>query len=185
MTDKTISDAESKMKNANEALRRDLAALRTGRASTAIVEHLQVEAYGTPMPLNQLASLSVPEARLITIQPWDKQNLAQIERAILQANLGLNPINDGAILRIPIPALTEERRKDLVKMVHQRVEEGRVSLRNARRESIDQVRSQEKSKEVSEDERRRTEDRLQKLTDDYTNKINDLGRAKEKELMED
>ena len=185
MTDKTISDAESKMKNANEALRRDLAALRTGRASTAIVEHLQVEAYGTPMPLNQLASLSVPEARLITIQPWDKQNLAQIERAILQANLGLNPINDGTILRIPIPALTEERRKDLVKMVHQRVEEGRVSLRNARRESIDQVRSQEKSKEVSEDERRRAEDRLQKLTDDYTNKINDLGRAKEKELMED
>jgi ribosome recycling factor len=173
------------MKSANEALRRDLATLRTGRASTGIVEHLQVEAYGAPMPLNQLASLSVPEARLITIQPWDKQNLAQIERAILQANLGLNPSNDGTILRIPIPALTEERRKELVKMVHQRVEEGRVSLRNARRDSIDQVRSQEKKKEVSEDERRRAEDRLQKLTDDYTNKINELGQAKEKELMED
>ena len=185
MTDKAISDAESKMKSANEALRRDLATLRTGRASTGIVEHLQVEAYGSPMPLNQLASLSVPEARLITIQPWDKQNLAQIERAILQANLGLNPSNDGTILRIPIPALTEERRKELVKMVHQRVEEGRVSLRNARRDSIDQVRSQEKKKEVSEDERRRAEDRLQKLTDDYTNKINELGQAKEKELMED
>jgi ribosome recycling factor len=185
MTDKAISDAESKMKSANEALRRDLATLRTGRASTGIVENLQVEAYGAPMPLNQLASLSVPEARLITIQPWDKQNLAQIERAILQANLGLNPSNDGTILRIPIPALTEERRKELVKMVHQRVEEGRVSLRNARRDSIDQVRSQEKKKEVSEDERRRAEDRLQKLTDDYTNKINELGQAKEKELMED
>ncbi len=185
MTDKAISDAESKMKSANEALRRDLATLRTGRASTGIVENLQVEAYGAPMPLNQLASLSVPEARLITIQPWDKQNLAQIERAILRANLGLNPSNDGTILRIPIPALTEERRKELVKMVHQRVEEGRVSLRNARRDSIDQVRSQEKKKEVSEDERRRAEDRLQKLTDDYTNKINELGQAKEKELMED
>lgn len=185
MTDKVIADAENKMKSATEALRRDLATLRTGRASTAIVEHLQVDAYGTPMPLNQLANLSVPEARLITIQPWDKQNLAQIERAILKANLGLNPSNDGAIIRIPIPALTEERRKELVKMVHHRVEDGRVSLRNARRESIDQVRSQEKNKEVSEDARRRAEDRLQKLTDDYTSKANELGQAKEKELMED
>lgn len=172
------------MQKAVEALRRDLATLRTGRASAALVEHLQVDYYDNPMPLNQLANISVPEARLITIQPWDKQALSQIEKAILQANLGLNPSNDGSIIRVPIPTLTEERRKELVKVVHQRMEEGRVSLRNARRDSIEQVRSLEKSKDISEDERRRAEDRLQKLTDEYTKRINDLGQAKERELIE-
>ncbi|MFQ5872848.1 MAG: ribosome recycling factor [Dehalococcoidia bacterium] len=184
MIEQLISDTEDRMQKAVEALRRDLATLRTGRASAALVEHLQVDYYDSPMPLNQLANISVPEARLITIQPWDKQALSQIEKAILQANLGLNPSNDGSIIRVPIPTLTEERRKELVTVVHQRMEEGRVSLRNARRDSIEQVRSLEKSKDISEDERRRAEDRLQKLTDEYTKRINDLGQAKERELIE-
>ncbi|MFQ5933994.1 MAG: ribosome recycling factor [Dehalococcoidia bacterium] len=185
MIDKVLSQAEGKMKNALEALRRDLSTLRTGRASAALVEHLQVNYYDSPMPLNQLANISVPEARLIAIQPWDKQSLPQIEKAILQADLGLNPSNDGNIIRVPIPTLTEERRKELVKVVHQRTEEGRISLRNARRESLERVRSLEKDKELSEDERRRTEERLQKLIDGYNKQVNDLGQAKEKELMED
>ena len=184
MIEQLLSDTEGRMQKAVEALRRDLATLRTGRASVALVEHLQVDYYDSPMPLNQLANISVPEARLITIQPWDKQALSQIEKAILQANLGLNPSNDGSIIRVPIPILTEERRKELVKVVHKRMEEGRVSLRNARRDSIEQVRSLEKKKDISEDERRRAEERLQKLTDEYTKQVNDLGQTKERELIE-
>ncbi|MCH9037189.1 MAG: ribosome recycling factor [Chloroflexi bacterium] len=184
MTDKLLSESESKMKKAVEALKRNLATIRTGRASPGLIEGLMVDYFGTSMPLNQLANISVPEARLLAIQPWDKQAISLVEKAILQANLGLNPSNDGTLIRIPIPPLTDERRQELVKMVQKRVEEGRVSIRNARRDSMDQTRSLKKNKEISEDQERRTEERLQKLTDDYVRRINDAGAAKEKDLIE-
>ncbi|MEE9249463.1 MAG: ribosome recycling factor, partial [Dehalococcoidia bacterium] len=148
------------------------------------IENLMVDYFGTSMPLNQLANISVPEARLLAIQPWDKQAISLVEKTILQANLGLNPSNDGTLIRIPIPPLTDERRQELVKMVHKRVEEGRVSIRNARRDSMDQARTLKKEKEISEDEERRAEERLQKLTDNYVRRVNDVGAAKEKELIE-
>ncbi len=184
MTDKLLSESESKMKKAVEALKRNLATIRTGRASPGLIEGLMVDYFGTSMPLNQLANISVPEARLLAIQPWDKQAISLVEKAILQANLGLNPSNDGTLIRIPIPPLTDERRQELVKMVQKRVEEGRVSIRNARRDSVDQARSLKKNKEISEDQERRAEERLQKLTDDYVRRINDAGAAKEKDLIE-
>ena len=184
MTDKLLSESESKMKKAVEALKRKLATIRTGRASPGLIEGLMVDYFGTSMPLNQLANISVPEARLLAIQPWDKQAISLVEKAILQANLGLNPSNDGTLIRIPIPPLTDERRQELVKMVQKRVEEGRVSIRNARRDSVDQARSLKKNKEISEDQERRAEERLQKLTDDYVRRINDAGAAKEKDLIE-
>ena len=184
MTDKLLSEAESKMKKAVEALKRNLTTIRTGRASPGLIEGLMVDYFGTSMPLNQLANISVPEARLLAIQPWDKQAISLVEKAILQANLGLNPSNDGTLIRIPIPPLTDERRQELVKMVQKRVEEGRVSIRNARRDSMDQTRSLKKNKEISEAQERRTEERLQKLTDDYVRRINDAGAAKEKDLIE-
>ncbi|MCH7996288.1 MAG: ribosome recycling factor [Chloroflexi bacterium] len=184
MTDKLLSESESKMKKAVEALKRNLATIRTGRASPGLIEGLMVDYFGTSMPLNQLATISVPEARLLAIQPWDKQAISLVEKAILQANLGLNPSNDGTLIRIPIPPLTDERRQELVKMVQKRVEEGRVSIRNARRDSMDQARSLKKNKEISEDQERRAEERLQKLTDDYVRRINDAGAAKEKDLIE-
>lgn len=184
MTDKLLSESESKMKKAVEALKRNLATIRTGRASPGLIEGLMVDYFGTSMPLNQLANISVPEARLLAVQPWDKQAISLVEKAILQANLGLNPGNDGTLIRIPIPPLTDERRQELVKMVQKRVEEGRVSIRNARRDSMDQARSLKKSKEISEDQERRAGERLQKLTDDYVRRINDAGAAKEKDLIE-
>lgn len=184
MTDKLLSESESKMKKTVEALKRNLATIRTGRASPGLIEGLMVDYFGTSMPLNQLANISVPEARLLAIQPWDKQAISLVEKAILQANLGLNPSNDGTLIRIPIPPLTDERRQELVKMVQKRVEEGRVSIRNARRDSVDQARSLKKNKEISEDQERRAEERLQKLTDDYVRRINDAGAAKEKDLIE-
>lgn len=172
------------MKRAVEALQRNLATIRTGRASPGLIENLMVDYFGTSMPLNQLANISVPEARLLAIQPWDKQAISLVEKTILQANLGLNPSNDGTLIRIPIPPLTDERRQELVKMVHKRVEEGRVSIRNARRDSMDQARTLKKEKEISEDQDRRAGEQLQKLTDNYVHRINDVGAAKEKELIE-
>ena len=184
MMEKVLSGTESKMKESVEALKRNLATTRTGRATPALVEHLQVDYYDAPLPLNQLATISVPEARLLTIQPWDKQALPHIEKTILQANLGLNPSNDGNVIRVPIPPLTEERRKEMVKMVHHRVEEGRVSVRNIRRDSVDQTRNLKKNQGLSEDEEHRGEDKLNNLTEKYVKQMNDLGQAKEKELIE-
>ena len=184
MMGKILSESESKMKKSVEALKRDLATTRTGRATPALVEHLQVNYYDTPMPLNQLATISVPEAKLLTIQPWDKQALSHIEKAILQANLGLNPSNDSTIIRVPIPPLTEERRKEMVKMVQRRVETGRVSLRNIRRESLEQTRNLRKNQGLSEDEERRGGDKLNNLTEKYVKQMNDLGQSKTKELIE-
>src|SRR5690606_35571839 len=165
MVNDVLREAESKMKKSSETLRQHLSTIRTGRASPALVEHLPVEAYGSTMPLNQLASIQVPDARMITIQPYDVSTLRAIEKAIQNSELGINPTNDGRNIRLAIPPLTEERRKSLVKMVRQQVEESKVALRNIRREALDDLRKMEHEKLISEDDQRRAQDRLQDLTD--------------------
>lgn len=184
MIEETLADAEQRMGKAIEALRRELATIRTGRAQPALVEHLRVDYHGTPTPLNQLASIAAPEARLLTIQPWDKGSMGAIERAIQTSDLGLNPTNDGNIIRLVIPQLTEERRKELVKVVHRKVEEGRVAVRNVRRDRLEELRRLQRDKEVSEDEERRAQDQLQKITDRFVAEADQVGREKEQELLE-
>ena len=184
MVDETLNEAEVRMKKSLGSLARDLAGIRTGRANPALVEHVSVEYYGTPTPLNQLATISTPEARLITIQPWDKQSMASIEKAILKSALGLNPSNDGNIIRLPIPLLTQERRQELVKVVKKRIEEGKVALRNIRRDGIEGLRFLEKEKQISQDEEKRAEGRLQALTDSCISEVDEVGSRKETELME-
>ncbi len=184
MIDEVELQADDKMEKAVEALKRELAAVRTGRANPGLVEHIQVEYYGTITPLNQMSGISVPEARLIVINPWDKHALSAIEKALLKANLGLTPSNDGKVIRLTIPQLTEERRKELVKLVGKRVEEGRVEIRNARRDAIEEMRSLEKSKQISEDDLKRGQDQIQKLTDGYIAQIADIAKNKEAELMQ-
>ncbi len=179
-----ISDAESRMKKAIDAEQRELSMLRTGRASPALVEHLQVDYYGIPTPLGQIATVSVPEARLLVIQPWDKQALGGIEKAIQKSDLGLNPNNDGVIIRLVFPHLTQERRQDLAKTVKKRVEDGKVALRNIRRDGVETLRAMEKRKEISEDEQKRAADQLQKVLDSYIAKVEQQGKAKEAELLE-
>lgn len=179
-----ISDAESRMKKSVDAEQRELSMLRTGRASPALVEHLQVDYYGAPTPLGQIATVTVPEARLLVIQPWDKQALGGIEKAILKSDLGLNPNNDGVIIRLVFPQLTQERRQDLVKTVKKRVEDGKVALRNIRRDGVETLRAMEKRKEISEDEQKRAADQLQKVLDSYIVRVEQQGKAKEAELME-
>jgi len=184
MIEETLADAEQRMGKAIEALRRELATIRTGRAQPALVEHLRVDYHGTPTPLNQLASIAAPEARLLTIQPWDKGSMGAIERAIQTSDLGLNPTNDGNVIRLVIPQLTEERRKELVKVVHRKVEEGRVAVRNVRRDCLEELRRLQRDKEVSEDEERRAQDQLQKLTNRFVAEADQVGREKEQELLE-
>jgi ribosome recycling factor len=184
MIDDTLRDAEHRMQSAVTALDRDLDTVRTGRARPALVETLKVEYYGTPTPLNQMAAINAPEPRLITIQPWDKTQLGTIEKAIQKSDLGLNPTNDGNIIRLVIPALTEDRRKDLVKVVHKKVEEGRVAVRNVRRDCLDELRKLQHAKEISDDDERRAQDRLQKLTDRFIAEIDRHGQTKEQELLE-
>ena len=179
-----MEDAQDRMTKAVDALRRDLVTVRTGRASPGLVEHLRVDYYGTPTPLNQIASISVPEPRLITIQPWDRQAIGPIEKAIQKSDLGLNPSNDGILVRLMLPQLTEQRRKELVKVVHKKVEDGRVAVRNVRRDCVDELRRRQKSKELSEDEERRLQEQLQKLTDKYIGEVDKLGKEKEAELLE-
>ncbi len=179
-----LKDAEHRMQGAVEALEEDLGGIRTGRASPALVEKLLVDYYGVPTPLMQLASISVPEPRQLLIRPFDPSTLKNIERAILQSDLGLTPNNDGKTIRLILPVLTEERRRDLVKMVHQRVEEARVAVRNVRRDVIRDLREFEHEKLISEDERKRGEDDLQKLTDRFIEQISEVGERKEKEIME-
>lgn len=177
-------ESESRMKGAVQALEEDLARIRTGRASPALIERLQVEYYGTPTPLIQLASISVPEPRSLLIRPFDPSTLRTIERAILSSDLGLTPNNDGKSIRLNLPPLTEERRKELVKVVHNRVEEARVAARNVRRDSIRDLREFEQEKLISEDDQKRGEEELQKITDRYIDEINGIGERKEKEIME-
>jgi ribosome recycling factor len=184
MTDDLKREAESRMGRALEALERDLAAIRTGRAATALVERIPVEYYGTSTPLNQLASISVPEAHSIVIQPWDRSALGAIEKAIQKSEVGLVPNVDGTSVRLNIPPLTEERRKDLVKLVHKRMEEARVEIRNHRRDVADDIKRLEKEGEVTADESRRELDSLQKVTDRWTAEVDRVGKHKEQEIME-
>jgi len=184
MTDDLLLEAEEKMAKAVDALRHDLLTIRTGRASPALVEDLKVEVYESVMPLNQLATIAVPEPRLLAIRPWDASTLSAIERAILKSDLGLTPNNDGKIIRLSIPSLNDERRKDLARMVNQRVEESRIAVRNVRRDAMKLLQSLEKDGDISEDDRYRAQDDLQELTDEYTGKLDALGEAKQTEIME-
>jgi ribosome recycling factor len=184
MLKEIYKEAETRMKGAIQALEEDLAGIRTGRASPALVERLAVDYYGTPTPLIQLASISVPEPRALLIRPFDPSTLKAIERAILASDLGLTPNNDGKSIRLNLPPLTEERRRELVKVVHNRVEEARVAARNIRRDAIRDLREFEQEKLISEDERKKGEEEIQKITDRYIEEINAIGERKEKEILE-
>lgn len=184
MLDEVMQDAEHRMEGAMEALARELSAVRTGRASPVLVERLSIDYYGTATPLNQLAGVSAPEARLLVIQPWDRGSIGAIERAIQQSDLGLTPNNDGTVIRLTIPQLTEERRQDLVKLVKAKVEEGKVAVRNVRRDAIDHTKQLLNEKEISEDEERRAETEIQQLTDRYVEQADRMGQAKEAEVLE-
>lgn len=182
--DSVLADCKSRMGKAVEALDREFSKLRTGRASTSLVENLSADYYGTPTPINQLASVSVPDSRTITIQPWDKGAFGEIEKALQKSDLGLNPTNDGTLLRITIPALTEERRKDLVKLAKKYTEDAKVAIRNVRRDANEALKKLEKAKEISEDAMRGGQDDVQKLTDEYVKKADAVLGEKEKEIME-
>lgn len=184
MTDEFAREADSRMARAIEALERDLQAIRTGRAATSLVERIGVDYYGAITPLNQLASISVPEAHLIVIQPWDRSALGAIEKAILKSDVGLMPNNDGTVVRLSIPALTEERRKDLVKLVHKRMEEARVEIRNHRRDVADEIKKGLKDGDIGVDEERRELEQLQKVTDRWTAEVERVGKHKEQEILE-
>jgi len=179
----STSDLNRRMHGALEALRHDLAGLRTGRASTALVDGIHVEVYGSNMPLNQLATVSTPEPRLLSVQVWDRSNVQPVEKAIRNAGLGINPIVDGQVIRLPIPELTEERRKELAKLVGQYAEKARIAVRNVRRDGMDHLKQDEKKHEISEDERKRLETEVQKLTDDTIKEIDALADTKEKEIL--
>ncbi|MBF0427000.1 MAG: ribosome recycling factor [Magnetococcales bacterium] len=183
MNDPYLKEAKARMKKAGDLLREELAGVRTGRASTSLLEHVQVEVYGSRMPLNQLASLTVPEPRMIAIQPWDKGSAAAIEKAIHEANLGLNPIKDADMIRVPLPELTEERRRDLVKVVHKFGEQAKVAVRNVRRDAIDHVKKQEKSKELAKDAARQMEKSVQEMTDLQIADIDKMVAQKEADIL--
>jgi ribosome recycling factor len=184
MLKEIYKETEARMKGAIQALEEDLAGIRTGRASPALIERLHVEYYGVPTPLIQLASISVPEPRSLLIKPFDASSLKAIERAIMASDLGLTPNNDGKSIRLNLPPLTEERRRDLVKVVHNRVEEARVAARNVRRDSIRDLREFEEEKLISEDDLKKGEEELQKITERYIEEINAAGERKEKEILE-
>jgi ribosome recycling factor len=184
MIEETLQDAEHRMQSAVVALDRELDAIRTGRARPALIESLKVEYYGTPTPLNQMAAINAPEPRLLTIQPWDNTQLGNIEKAIQKSDLGLTPTNDGNIIRLVIPPLTEDRRKELVKVVHKKTEDARVAVRNVRRDSLEHLRRLQHDRAISDDDERRAQERLQKLTDKYVAEVDKHGHAKEQELLE-
>ena len=184
MIQDVLADAEARMAKAMDALKRDLGTIRTGRASPSLVERLTVEYYGTQTPLNQMAGISVPEPRLLVIQPWDRGSIGVIEKAIQKSELGLNPTNDGQVIRIGVPALTEERRKQLVKLVHNHVEEGKVAVRNIRRDAVHQIRELMSEKLISEDDERRGEQQTDELTKRFVEEADKIGKAKEQEVLE-
>jgi len=184
MVDDIFGDAERRMQKAVEILKQDLSSIRTGRASAALVERITVDYYGAPTPINQVASISVPEARLLVIQPWDRKLLTDIEKAIQKSDLGINPNNDGQVIRLAIPPLNEERRREMVKTLHKKLDEHKVAIRNIRRDTHDKLRDREKKKEISEDELKRSEDRLKKLTDRFTDEMEKVGKTKELEVLE-
>jgi len=184
MVAEIFDDAERRMKKAVEALKQDLAAIRTGRASSALVERINVDYYGAPTPINQVCQISVPEARLIVIQPYERKLLTDIEKAIQRSDLGINPNNDGQVIRLNIPPLSGERRRDMVKTLHKKLDEHKVAIRNIRRDIQDKLQDREKKKEISEDELKRSKDRLQKLTDRYIDEMDKVGKSKELEILE-
>lgn len=184
MPKQVISNAKSKMEKAISAYTRELATIRAGRANASLLDKVFVDYYGAPTPINQLAGVSVPEARLLVIQPYDKTILGEIEKAILKSDLGLNPTNDGSVIRIAIPALTEERRKELVKVVKKEAEEAKIAIRNIRRDGNEDLKKLEKNGEITEDDLRGYSDDIQKITDQHISKIDDITKDKEKEILE-
>jgi len=184
MDSQTLRNIETKMEKTVDGLKNELATIRTGRATPSLIEHIKVEYAGVPTPLNQVASISVPEARLLMVQPWDKGIIRNIEKSLLTSDLGLNPTSDGNVIRISIPPLSEERRQELIKVVRKRVEERKVTIRNLRREAMDELKGLEKNKEISGDEHKRTLNQLQQLTDSFISNTEQVGRDKESELLQ-
>ncbi len=184
MIDDALLSADSKMQKTVQVLKREMETIRSGRATSALVDQIMVEAYGTNTPLSQLASISVPEARLLLIQPWDRSIVGNVQKAIQKSDLGLNPMSDGEVLRLVIPPPTEERRKELVKVVHKRVEDAKIAVRNVRRDALEELRKLEKDKKVSKDENMRATEKLQKLTDRFIGEVSKVGADKEAEIME-
>jgi ribosome recycling factor len=179
-----LAQARARMEKAIEDFRKELAGVRTGRASVAILDHVRVDYHGAPMPINQLGTLSVPDPAMIVVSPWDPSAVPLIDKAVRSSDLGLNPVNDGRVIRIPIPPLTEERRKELVKLIHKALENHRTAVRNIRRDIKEAVEKLEKEKKISEDDKKRSLDELEKLTQSETKKIEELSAAKEKEVLE-
>jgi len=177
------ADLERRMSGAVDSLKGDLSGLRTGRANTALLDPVQVEVYGSMMPINQVATVSAPEPRMLSVQVWDKANISAVEKGIARSNLGLNPMIDGQTLRLPLPDLTEERRKDLAKLAGTYAEKARIAIRNVRRDGMEDLKADEKNKVISEDERKRAEDEVQKLTDEYVAEADAAAAAKEKEIL--
>jgi ribosome recycling factor len=182
--DDVLKSAEHKMTSAVEILGRDLQSVRTGRASPHLLERIQVDYYGSPTPINGVANISAPDPRMVLVQPWDRSMLGVIEKAIQKSDLGINPTNDGTVIRLALPQLTEERRKELVKQVHQRAEEARIAVRNCRRDALDHLRKAEKDGGVSKEDERRAQERLQKMTDSFVKRVDDVSKVKETEVME-
>ncbi len=184
MINETLADADGRMAKSIEALHRDLNTVRTGRASPALLDRIQVEYYGTPTPINQMANISVPEVRLLVIQPWDRGVIPDIERALQKSDIGITPSSDGTVIRLAIPMLTEDRRKQLVKQVHSQVEDAKVAIRNVIRDSMSVVRDLMNEKMISEDEERRAEQKLDDLTKKFVDEADKVGKAKEQEVLE-
>jgi len=182
--DELLAELNSRMQKAIDGLARELATIRAGRATPALLDNIMADYQGTPVPIYQLATMSIPEANLIIIQPWDRTSLRDIERAILTANIGLNPANDGSVIRVIIPPLSEERRKELVKLVSRKVEERRIAIRNIRRDGIDKLRELEKNKEISEDELKNNTKKIDQITEVCVDRVSELGQSKEKEIQE-
>jgi len=183
MASETLRSIEERMYKTVKGLKNELATIRTGRTTPALIEHIKVEYAGVLTPLNQVGGISTPEARLLVIQPWDKSNIRNIEKAIQASDLGLNPVSDGNVIRINIPLLSEERRQELIKVVRRRIEERRIAIRNLRREAMEELKESEKNKDISQDEHKRTLNQLQKLTDSFIANIEQVGRDKEAELL--
>src|SRR5215216_616385 len=184
MLDDILKTAEHKMTRAVEVLSNDLGSIRTGRASPMLLDRIQVDYYGSPTPLNGVANISAPDPKMVVVQPWDRGMLGPIEKAIQKSDLGINPTNDGSVIRLVLPQLTQERRKELVKQVHQRAEEARVAVRNCRRDALDHLRKAEKDGGISQEDERRAQERLQKLTDSFIKRVEEVSRNKETEVLE-
>ena len=183
-TQTVLDEVERKMGRTVDALRRELSTLRTGRATPSLIENISVDYYGVPTPLKQIASIAAPDARAIMVQPWDKQSLREIEKSLMKSDMGFNPSNDGNVITVPIPPLNQERRQDMVRLLKRKLEEGKVSVRNVRREGLENLRKLEKDKAISQDENRRAQEQLQKATDGHTKVVDEVGAAKETEIMQ-